>query len=113
MRLNTLNIRWTISITVLISLLNLTAYGQATMVGITNTTIRVMAANLNGNIQSYQPFALRIFQGLKPDVVAIQEFNYSNNTSNDFRSMLDTAFGTNFVYFRENYTANGNIPNGI
>ncbi len=69
-----------------------------------------MSANLNGNVQSYQPFALRIFEGLKPDIVAIQEFNYLNNTPADFRSMLDTAFGTNFVYFRETgYT----IPNGI
>jgi len=76
----------------------------------TNVTVRVMSANLNGNTQSYQPFALRIFQGLKPDIVAIQEFNYSNNTPSDFRAMLDTAFGTNFVYFREN---GYNIPNGI
>ncbi len=75
------------------------------------TNVRIMAANLNGNSQTYQPTALRIFQGLKPDVVAIQEFNYNNNTPADFRSMVDTAFGTNFVYFRE---ANGfSIPNGI
>jgi len=80
---------------------------------VTNTTVRVMSANLNGNTQSYQPFAIRIFQGLKPDVVAIQEFNYSNNTPSDFRALADSAFGTNFVYFRENYTANGPIPNGV
>jgi endonuclease/exonuclease/phosphatase family metal-dependent hydrolase len=78
-----------------------------------NINVRVMAANLNGDAQTYQPFAIRIFQGLKPDIVAIQEFNYSNNTASDFRSMVDTAFGTNFVYYREPYTANGNIPNGI
>lgn len=72
-----------------------------------------MAANLNGDAQSYQPFAIRIFQGLKPDIVAIQEFNYSNNTASDFRSMVDTAFGTNFVYYREPYTSSGDIPNGI
>jgi endonuclease/exonuclease/phosphatase family metal-dependent hydrolase len=83
----------------------------------TNLNLRVMSANLNGNVQSYQPFALRIFQGLKPDVVAIQEFNYTStnglgvNTPAAFREMLDTAFGTNFVYFRE--TNNYNIPNGI
>jgi endonuclease/exonuclease/phosphatase family metal-dependent hydrolase len=76
----------------------------------TNVTVRVMSANLNGNTQSYQPFALRIFQGLKPDIVAIQEFNYSNNTPSDFRAMVDNAFGTNFVYFRE---SGYNIPNGI
>jgi Metal-dependent hydrolase len=76
-----------------------------------DTPLRIMSANLNGNVQSYQPFALRIFEGLKPDIVAIQEFNYGNNTAADFRSMIDTAFGTDFSYFREN---NGySIPNGI
>ena len=85
----------------------------------TNVTLRIMAANLNGNAQSYQPFAIRIFQGLKPDVVAIQEFNYTStnglevNTSAAFREMVDTAFGTNFVYYREPYTGSGDIPNGI
>ncbi len=78
-----------------------------------NVNVRVMAANLNGNAQSYQPFALRIFQGLKPDVVAIQEFNYSNNAVADFRYLLDTAFGTNFVYYREPFNGGGDIPNGI
>src|ERR1017187_8546898 len=78
-----------------------------------NVNVRVMAANLNGNTQSYQPFALRILQGLKPDVVAIQEFNYSNNAASDFRVMIDGTFGTNFVYYREPFTASGDIPNGI
>src|SRR5438874_12117504 len=82
----------------------------------TNVALRVMSANLNGNIQNYQPFALRIFQGLKPDVVAIQEFNYDstnglgNNTPAAFREMLDTTFGTNFAYTRE--TGSYAIPNG-
>ena len=75
--------------------------------------IRIMAANLNGNTQSYQPFALRILQGLKPDVVCIQEFNYGGNAAADFRSMLDTCLGTNYVYYREPFTGNGDIPNGI
>lgn len=84
-----------------------------------NVTVRVMAANLNGNSQTYEPFAIRIFQGLRPDIVAIQEFNYTStngldvNTPAAFREMLDTGFGTNFVYYREPYTASGNIPNGI
>ena len=78
-----------------------------------NVNVRVMAANLNGNTQSYQPFALRILQGLKPDVVCIQEFNYSNNAASDFRYMLDTTFGTNFVYYREPFNSGGDIPNGI
>ena len=85
----------------------------------TNVNLRIMAANLNGNTQSYQPFAIRIFQGLTPDIVAIQEFNYTStnglevNTPAAFREMVDTAFGTNFVYYREPYTSGGDIPNGI
>ena len=78
-----------------------------------SVNVRLMAANLNGNTQSYQPFALRILQGLKPDVVCIQEFNYSNNAASDFRYLLDTTLGTNFVYYREPFTASGDIPNGI
>ncbi len=78
-----------------------------------NTPVRIMAANLNGNSQTYEPFALRIFQGLKPDIVAIQEFNYGNNTPADFRSMVDAAFGPDYAYYREPYTDNGDIPNGI
>jgi endonuclease/exonuclease/phosphatase family metal-dependent hydrolase len=74
--------------------------------------VRIMSANLNGNSQTYEPFALRIFQGLKPDVVAIQEFNYNANTPTDIRSLVDTAFGTNFSYFRESNTGYS-IPNGI
>ncbi len=77
-----------------------------------NVNVRVMAANLNGNSQKIEPSSIRIYQGLKPDVVAIQEFNYSNNTTSDIRSLVDTAFGASFSYFRE--TNSGySIPNGI
>src|SRR6266853_2562823 len=93
---------------IIIAILGLWSFQAQTQ---TNIPLRVMSANLNGNVQSYQPFALRIFEGLKPDVVAIQEFNYGNNTDPDLRSMIDTAFGTNFSYYREN---NGySITNGI
>jgi endonuclease/exonuclease/phosphatase family metal-dependent hydrolase len=78
-----------------------------------NTALRIMSANLNGNTQSYQPFAIRILQGLKPDIVAIQEFNYSNNTPSDIRAFVDAAFGTDFAYFREDFTGSSDIPNGI
>lgn len=76
-----------------------------------NVTVRVMAANLNGNTQSIQPFEINIYKGLKPDVVCLQEFNYLNNAASDFRSLLDNAFGTNFVYYRESGSLQ--IPNGI
>jgi len=77
-----------------------------------NVVVRIMAANLNGNVQSIQPFEVNIYKGLKPDVVCIQEFNYNNNTAADFRALLDDAFGTNYSYYRE--SASGlQIPNGI
>ncbi len=76
----------------------------------TNANLRVMAANLNGDAQTIEPYAIRIFQGLKPDIAAIQEFNYLNNTAADIRSFVDTAFGTNFSCYRESGYA---IPNGI
>ncbi len=80
-----------------------------------NLTIRVMAANTtSGNFSSYQDPGIRIFQGLKPDIVAIQEFRYNASAADEnLRLLVDTAFGTNFHYYREPYTGGGDIPNGI
>lgn len=74
--------------------------------------LRVMAANLSsGNYQSYDAgHGSRIFQGVDPDIVMIQEFNYGSNGAADLRSFVDTAFGTSFSYYRE---AGAQIPNGI
>ncbi len=81
----------------------------------TNVNLRVMAANTtSGNSQRYETPGLNIFKGLKPDIVAIQEFNVSNNiginTTEAIRAMIDDTFGTNFVYFRE---SGYSIPNGV
>jgi endonuclease/exonuclease/phosphatase family metal-dependent hydrolase len=76
----------------------------------TNSPVRIMAANLTGNSQRYEPFAARIFQGLKPDIVAIQEFNVGNNSPAEVRQFVDAAFGPAFHYFRE---AGAQIPNGV
>jgi endonuclease/exonuclease/phosphatase family metal-dependent hydrolase len=73
------------------------------------TRVRLMAANTtSGNQQSYELPGIRIFQGLHPDVVMIQEFEYSGGT---LRAFVDTAFGTDFVFFVEPRT--GGIPNGV
>jgi endonuclease/exonuclease/phosphatase family metal-dependent hydrolase len=74
--------------------------------------VRLMAANISsGNNQSYDPgHGTRIFQGIKPDVVMIQEFNYGSNSTADIRSFVDTAFGSNYSYFRE---SGAQIPNGV
>jgi endonuclease/exonuclease/phosphatase family metal-dependent hydrolase len=82
-----------------------------------NIIVRIMAANLtSGNNQRYESAGLDIFKGLKPDVVCVQEFNYASTnglgtgTPAAMREMVDSAFGTNFSYFRESGYA---IPNGI
>jgi len=77
-----------------------------------NLTFRVMAANItSGNYQSYETAGINIFRGLKPDIVAIQEFQYnSSSASNDLRTLVNTAFGTNYSFYCE---PGYNIPNGI
>jgi endonuclease/exonuclease/phosphatase family metal-dependent hydrolase len=73
------------------------------------TRVRLVAANTtSGTKQSYELPGVRIFQGLHPDIVMIQEFDYA---SGDLRSFVDTAFGTDFVFFVE--PRSGGIPNGI
>ncbi|ATB43511.1 hypothetical protein CYFUS_008991 [Cystobacter fuscus] len=76
------------------------------------TRVRLMAANISsGNYQSYDPgHGTRIFQGTKPDVVMIQEFNYGDNSATAIRSFVNTAFGSSFYYYRE---AGAQIPNGV
>jgi endonuclease/exonuclease/phosphatase family metal-dependent hydrolase len=83
--------------------------------GQSNLTVRVMAANTtSGNFSSYQDPGIRIFQGLKPDIVAIQEFRYNASAADaQLRQLVDTAFGPEFHYYREPYTDGGDIPNGI
>ena len=78
----------------------------------TGLVIRTMAANTtSGNAQSYEEPGTRIFQGLQPDIVMIQEFQVNNNTSAQIlRSWVDTTFGADFSFFCENYTG---IPNGV
>jgi endonuclease/exonuclease/phosphatase family metal-dependent hydrolase len=74
--------------------------------------LRLMAANISsGNYQSYDPGeGIRIFEGVKPDVVMIQEFNYGDNSTSAIRGFVNTAFGTSFSYYRE---SGMQIPNGI
>ncbi|WP_205507746.1 lamin tail domain-containing protein [Myxococcus vastator] len=74
--------------------------------------LRLLAANTSsGNGQDYDlGHGIRIFQGTDADVVMIQEFNYRSNTAADLRGFVDTAFGTQFHYYRE---GGAQIPNGI
>ncbi|HRZ13815.1 MAG TPA: hypothetical protein P5567_15335 [Kiritimatiellia bacterium] len=73
-----------------------------------NVSFTVMAANLSsGTDQAYHEPGIRIFQGLKPDIACLQEFNYASGA----RALVDTAFGTEFSYYVE--TDGEAIPNGI
>lgn len=78
----------------------------------TNFVLRMMAANTtSGNSQSYEAPGIRIFQALKPDVVAVQEFKFGgSSTPASLRQLVDTAFGTNFSFYCE---PSGSIPNGV
>ncbi len=81
----------------------------------TNVTVRFAAANLtSGDNQCYEAPGIRIFQGLKPDIVAIQELNYGSKPSSaaQIRTFVNAAFGTGFTYFRET-SVSYSIPNGI
>ncbi|WP_437308223.1 endonuclease/exonuclease/phosphatase family protein [Sorangium sp. So ce388] len=74
--------------------------------------VRLMAANLtSGTRQSYDPgHGQRIMQGLEPDIVLIQEFNYGDNRAAQIRAFVDETFGATFSYYRED---GAQIPNGI
>lgn len=74
--------------------------------------VRTMAANTtSGADQSYEGPGTRIFQGLQPDIVMIQEFQVNNNTSTQIlRNWVDSTFGPDFSFFCENYSG---IPNGV
>lgn len=76
--------------------------------------LRAMAANLtSGPHQSYDPGeGIRIFQGLRPDLVLIQEFHYGEDTDEDLRAFVDQAFGPEFSYARESETSDS-LPNGV
>ncbi|MEW6432377.1 MAG: endonuclease/exonuclease/phosphatase family protein [Myxococcota bacterium] len=74
--------------------------------------VRAVAANLtSGNLQSWDPgHGQRILQGLQPDVILIQEFNYGANTPAEVRGFVDAVCGTRCSYVRG---ATGSIPNGV
>lgn len=74
--------------------------------------LRLVGGNISsGNNQNYDlGHGARIFKGLNPDVVMIQEFKYGSNSTADIRSFVTATFGSGFSYFRETGTG---IPNGV
>ena len=75
------------------------------------TRVRLMAGNItSGTLQAYELPGTRIFQGLRPDIAMIQEFNVGDNSAATIRNWVDTTFGASFVFYRE---SGKQIPNGI
>lgn len=74
--------------------------------------LRAMAANLtSGNNQSWTPGpGKRILQGLGPDVVLVQEFNYGSNSEADVQGFVAEVCGSTCEYARG---ASGSIRNGV
>jgi endonuclease/exonuclease/phosphatase family metal-dependent hydrolase len=77
--------------------------------------VRIVAANTtSGANTSYEPDeSIRLFQGLKPDIVLLQEFRYKTGSDGDIRAFVDTAFGSSYTYFREPAATLNDLPNGI
>ncbi|HMO49538.1 MAG TPA: hypothetical protein PKE26_03550 [Kiritimatiellia bacterium] len=77
----------------------------------------VMAANLSiqpsASFSYYDDSAGRLFQGLQPDIVAIQEFTVTNTGGH--RAFVDQHFGTNYHFFVESTDGDtaSPMPNGI
>lgn len=89
------------------------AVARTTIVRTPYSYFTVMAANLTDRSESnqfrYIGTSERIFKGLRPDVVAIQEWLVTNASR---RAYVDAVFGTNFSFYVEPYSA-ADIPNGI
>jgi len=90
------------------------AVGQVTVTRTPYTYFTVMAANLTDRSEDnefrYIDTSERIFKGLQPDIVAIQEWLVTNASR---RVYVDAVFGTNFSYSIESYSGGNDLPNGI
>lgn len=95
--------------------------------GIPATRLRLVASNLtSGTNQDYTGMeGIRILEGIDPDVVMVQEFNYKSNADVDFQEMANLiiyraatggAGGEQAFWYREGkggVGSAGTIPNGI
>ncbi len=73
------------------------------------TRIKILTANLSDNTsQAYKEPGIRLIQSLKPDIVAIQEFNYKEGNTQD---LVHRIFGPDYTFIRERGGAR--LPNGV
>ena len=78
--------------------------------------IKVMTANLSSGVPPdsdwYREGAINIFQGLKPDIVLIQEFNVKPGTTRE--EFISRVFGKDFHYYYEpELGGDWAMPNGV
>jgi endonuclease/exonuclease/phosphatase family metal-dependent hydrolase len=78
--------------------------------------ITVMTANLNSGTPPYSDWyrdsAKRIFQGLQPDIVLIQEFNVPSSTTRS--QFISEALGAGYYYYVEPAVGGSwAMPNGV
>ncbi len=91
---------------------------QGECIEIHDFNLRLMAANItSGNYQSYDPGdGIRIFKAVHPDVIMIQEMNYKDNSSSDYKELAGKIFNDidcieeHRCYY---YAGTGQVPNGI
>ncbi len=76
------------------------------------TTVRIVAANLtSGGTQTYDPgHGLRILEGLRGDILLIQEFQYGDNSPAALQTFANQACGETC---RAHRGGGDTIPNGI
>ncbi len=82
-----------------------------------DNSISIMAANLSGGTSkwksayAYPPESESQLRLLRPDVVAIQEWNIRSNTS--YRAFVTENFGADFSYYVVTNADPNELPNGI
>jgi len=76
--------------------------------------VRLMQANLtSGSTPTYnERHGARIIQGLKPDIVTLQEFNVGNNSEATLRHFVRKNIGEDYFFYRDPNPDN-KLPNAI
>ena len=78
--------------------------------------IRIVAGNITSSkknvcSQCYDPGeGIRIFQALKPDIALVQEMNYGNNSTSDYKQFAQKIVGTDYYAVDDD---DYQIPNGV
>lgn len=85
--------------------------------GESSTKIRIATSNLTtGDNQNYDGGeGIRILQGIHPDIVLVQEFNYHDNAEPSLQEFANAVVGDGAFYYRQTLPPEVEhaIPNGI